>query len=51
MHTYDLAFELIHILFDYYLKITKYENIQLMISQYYDLYQKSSNDENTIDLL
>ena len=45
---YELAFELIHILFVYYLKEKKYEKIQLIISQYYDLYQKNNEDKNTI---
>lgn len=45
---YELAFELIHILFCYYLQEKKYEKVQLIISQYYDLYQKNNKDENTI---
>lgn len=45
---YELAFELIHILFSYYLEEQKYEKIQLIISQYYDLYQKNNKDGNTI---
>ncbi|MDS0525078.1 helix-turn-helix domain-containing protein [Clostridium sp. SHJSY1] len=45
---YELAFELVHILFSYYLHEQKYEKIQLIISQYYDLYQKNNKDENTI---
>ena len=44
----DLAFELIHKLFIYYVKKNKVENIQLIISQYYDLYQKNNTRENTI---
>ena len=44
----DLAFELIHKLFNHYIKINKVENIQLIISQYYDLYQKNNTRENTI---
>lgn len=44
----DLAFELIHMLFNYYVKNNKVENIQLIISQYYDLYQKNNTPENTI---
>lgn len=44
----DLAFELIHKLFNYYVKKNKVENIQLIISQYYDLYQKNNTSENTI---
>ena len=44
----DLAFELIHRLFNFYVENNKIENIQLLISQYYDLYQQSSNHENTL---
>ena len=44
----DLAFELIHKLFKHYVKNNKVENIQLIISQYYDLYQKNNTRENTI---
>lgn len=44
----DLAFELVHKLFSYYVKKNKVENIQLIISQYYDLYQKNNTRENTI---
>lgn len=35
-------------LFNYYVKKNKVENIQLIISQYYDLYQKNNTPENTI---
>lgn len=45
---YELAFKLIHILFSYFLEEQKYEKIQLIISQYYDLYQKNNATENTI---
>lgn len=44
----NLAFELIHKLFNYYVKKNKVENIQLIISQYYDLYEKNNNNKNTI---
>ncbi|MGL5380294.1 transcriptional regulator [Clostridium sp.] len=44
----DLAFELIHRLFAFYVENNKVENIQLIISQYYDLYQKNNTEENTI---
>ena len=44
----DLAFELIHKLFNYYVKNNKVQNIQLIISQYYDLYQRNNTIENTI---
>lgn len=45
---FDLSFELVHILFNYYLKNKSYEKIQLIISQYYDLYQKNNSEENII---
>jgi len=45
---YELAFELIHILFSCFLKEQKYEKIQLIVSKYYDLYQKNNKEENTI---
>lgn len=45
---YDLAFELIHILFSYYVEENKVENIQLIVSQYYDLYQRNNTEENTV---
>ena len=45
---YDLAFELIHILFTYYIEENKIENIQLIVSEYYDLYQRDNTDKNTI---
>ena len=45
---YDLSFELMHRLFRLYLKNYKNEKIQLIISKYYDLYQKTNTDENTI---
>ncbi|MBE6053655.1 MAG: transcriptional regulator [Clostridium sartagoforme] len=48
-YSYDnLAFELIHKLFNHYVNKNKVENIQLIISQYYDLYQKNNTRENTI---
>ena len=45
---FDLAFELMHILFSYYVEENKVEKIQLIISQYYDLYQRNNTEENTI---
>ena len=45
---YGLGFEFLHILFSYYLENRSFENIQLIVSQYYDLYQKNNNYENTI---
>lgn len=44
----ELAFELIHILFNYYLDREEYEKIETIVSQYYDLYQKNNTVENTI---
>ena len=45
---YDLAFELTHKLFKFYVKENKVESVQVIISKYYDLYQKNNNVENTI---
>lgn len=45
---YDLAFQLTHKLFNFYVKKNKVENVQVIISQYYDLYQKNNTIENTI---
>ncbi len=45
---YDLAFELIHVLFSYYVEGNKVENIQLIVSQYYDLYQRNNTSPNTV---
>ncbi|AWK49822.1 transcriptional regulator [Clostridium beijerinckii] len=45
---YDLAFKLIHILFSYYVEQNKAENIQLIVSQYYDLFQRNNTEENTV---
>lgn len=45
---YDLAFELVHILFSYYVEENKVENIQLIVSQYYDLYQRNNTEQNTV---
>lgn len=45
---YDLAFKLTHKLFGFYVKENKVESIQVIISNYYDLYQKNNTVENTI---
>ena len=45
---YDLAFKLIHTLFSYYVEENKAENIQLIVSQYYDLFQRNNTEENTV---
>lgn len=44
----DLAFEFTHILFNFYVEKDKIENIQTIVSQYYDLYQKNNTPDNTI---
>lgn len=44
----DLALELTHILFKLYIDNSKIENIQLLISKYYDLHQQSKSDEEVI---
>ena len=44
----ELAFELIHRLFTDYVEMNMFENVQLLISQYYDLYQKSNCEVNTM---
>lgn len=44
---FNLAFELIHILFSYYLEDNRVENIQLIVSQYYDLYQRDNTPKHT----
>lgn len=45
---YDLALKLTHILFKLYIDNNKIENIQLLISKYYDLYKLSKNNEEII---
>lgn len=42
---FDLAFELMHLLFKCYLEEARYENIQLIVSQYYFLSQKNIDKE------
>ena len=44
----ELAFELIHKLFTFYVERNKVENVQLIISQYYELYEKNNTIKNTI---
>lgn len=46
---YDLAFDLMHLLFNYYLEEGKYENIQIIVSQYYFLHQNNKNSEKVIE--
>jgi transcriptional regulator with XRE-family HTH domain len=45
---YDFAFELIHKIFSYYVIENKIENIQLIISQYYELFQKTDLESNIL---
>ena len=45
---YDLALELIHILFTYYLNIDDESKCNNIISKYYSVYEKSNCDEATI---
>ena len=46
---YDIAFDIMHILFMYYLEEGKYENIQIIVSQYYSLHQKNKSAEKVIE--
>lgn len=45
---YNLAFEIMHLLFEYYLYFSKFENLQVLTSNYYDLCRKSNSKENEI---
>lgn len=45
---FDFAFELIHKIFSYYVAEDKIENIQLIISQYYELFQKTNLQSNIL---
>jgi len=45
---YDLAIELIHLLFNFYLDKRDFEKTQSITSEYYDLYLKTSIDENQL---
>lgn len=45
---YDLAIELIHMLFNFYLDKRDFEKTQSITSQYYDLYLKTSIDDNQL---
>ena len=44
----DLAFELVHMLFNLFIENKKIENIQLLVTKYSDLYQKINNKEVTM---
>ena len=45
---YDLAIELIHMLFNFYLDKRNFEKIQSITAQYYDLYLKTSIEDNQL---
>lgn len=45
---YQLSFELTHILFSYYLEKGKIENIQVLISRYYEIYQSTCFKDNIL---
>lgn len=45
---YDLAFELVHMLFNFYIENKKTENIQLLVTKYNELYQKLNDVKTTI---
>jgi tetratricopeptide (TPR) repeat protein len=42
----DLAFKLMHLMFSYYLDLSKLEKLQIATSKYYDICQKSGIEEN-----
>ena len=46
---YDLAIELMHMLFNFYLDKRDFEKNQSVISEYYDLYLKTSNYDNQLN--
>lgn len=45
---FDISFNIIHLLFNYYLDKNKIEKIQLIFSKYYDYWQKCFSDENGV---
>ncbi|MBW9151284.1 helix-turn-helix domain-containing protein [Clostridium estertheticum] len=45
---YDLAIELMHMLFNFYLDKKDFENTQAVTSKYYDLYLKTSINDNKL---
>ncbi len=45
---YDLAIELIHMLFNFYLNKRDFEKTQSITAQYYDLYLKTSNEDSRL---
>ncbi|KZL89779.1 helix-turn-helix domain-containing protein [Clostridium magnum] len=42
---YDISFDIMHLLFNYYLDENKIEKIQLVMSKYYDYLQKCFSEE------
>jgi len=44
----ELSFEFTHMLFNFYIGQNNIDDIQTIISQYYDVYQKNNNRKNTI---
>lgn len=42
----DIAFKLMHLMFSYYLDLSKIEKLQITTSKYYDICQKSGIEEN-----
>lgn len=49
MQAYKLCLELMHLLYNYYLEVDKLENIEVLNFRYYDLYQKSCNEEEKVN--
>ncbi|NMM65046.1 helix-turn-helix transcriptional regulator [Clostridium sp. P21] len=45
---FDVSFEIMHLLFNYYLDKNKIEKIQLIISKYYDYWKKCFTEENGV---
>lgn len=45
---YDLAFKIMHLLFEAYLEAEKFEYIQIITSKYYEFCQKSKDDNNQL---
>lgn len=43
---FDLAFHIMHLLFNYYLDEMKIERVQLIVSKYYDYWQKYFSEES-----
>lgn len=45
---FDISFNIMHLLFNYYLDKNKIEKIQLIISKYYDYWKKCFTEENGV---